>query len=67
MRHHCIFISCVFALLAAAAAKPSSAANWYVTDLGVPAGDNTCVATGINANGQIVGYAGNEPANTAPV
>ena len=58
MRHHCVFISCVFALLALAAAQPSWAANWYLTDLGLPAGDSICVATGINANGQIVGYAG---------
>ena len=39
-------------------AQPASAANWYVTNLGLPAGDSICVATGINANGQIVGYAG---------
>ena len=58
MRHHCVFILCVSALLALAAAQPSSATTWYVTDLGLPAGDSICVATGINASGQIVGYSG---------
>ena len=40
-------------------ADPYSGSQWYVTPLGIPNSTQFSVATGINSNGQIVGYFGN--------
>ena len=57
-------LSVVFFVVGPAAAstlisKPYSGSQWYVTPLGVPGGASMSVATGINSNGQVVGYYGN--------
>ncbi len=45
--------------LASVAPNPYTGTQWYVTDLGIPSGDTSAIATGINSNGQVVGCYGN--------
>ena len=57
-------LSVVFFVVGPAAAstlvsEPYSGSQWYVTPLGVPGSASMSVATGINSNGQVVGYYGN--------
>ncbi len=68
MFHRLMMTLCVLPLAVCAArpasatttvADPYSGPQWYVTPLGLPNGTQFSVATGINSNGQVVGYFGN--------